>query len=432
MADPNTIRILEFDGGGQRGYASMVWFNKFVQTWGIDPAEIWKYFDVICGTSVGGISALGLANGLTPEEILPLFETHGPYIFSLSSIIPSWRPNLPTKIGLILADIPFYQSSGPTENLYGSGLLKTTIQTIFGSDTLQDLKTNVLVPVYRLDTKNFVLFSNVNNARFIGQNALISDVALGTAAPPVYLPSWIFGGHEYIDGGIYQNNPSRFGLNLGKILKPNAKRICVLSIGTGLGEIGFDNGGSPGIPLANDPLATTASSSTVVVTVPTTTVLTNGQSVTLSGATATGGISAINLNITAAISILSSTTFSYTAADTASSTAVGGGPAVVLDYIDEPGVASTMAFDTLQAIFGLFEIASTGGQESVAENLLIQSTYTLDQLYYYRFNPTWDPTKNTELDNTDPDIMTYYHDTTLELFNDDIENISIFLGHLTA
>lgn len=435
MADPNTIRVLEFDGGGQRGYASMVWFNKFVQTWGIDPTTIWQYFDVICGTSIGGINALGIANGLTPTAILPLFQTQGPFIFSLSSLVPSWRPNDLTKVGLILADIPFYQSSGPTANSYGSGLLKTTIQSIFGTNTLQNLKTNVIVPAYRTDTSNFVLFSNVNNSRFIGQTALVSDVALSTAAPPVYLPAWTFGGHTYIDGGIYQNNPASFGVSLGKILKPNSKRICVLSVGTGLGEIGFDPGGSDGIPLANNPLATTNSSSTVVVTVPTTTILTEGQNVTLSGATATGGIPAINLNITASIHIINSTTFSYTATATATSTTTGGGPSVVLDYIEAMGLRSSpspLAFDTLQAIFGLFEIASTGGQESVAENLLIQSIYTLDQLYYYRFNPTWDPTKNTELDNTDSDIMTYYHDTSISLFNADIDNITTFLGHLTA
>ena len=427
MADPNTIRVLEFDGGGQRGYFSMVWFDKFLQLWGIDPTTVWQYFDIICGSSIGGINALGLALGLTPAEILPLFETYGPSIFSLSSIFSSWRPNAPTKAGLIVANIPFYQSSGITASLYGSGLLTDTIQTIFGSNTLQDLKTNVVIPSYQQDTSTLTLFSNLNGNGLIGQNSLVSDVALATSAAPAYLPAWTFGGHTYIDAGVYQNNPASFAISLGKTLKLTAKRICVLSVGTGLGTIGFDNSGSPGIPLANNPLSTTASSATVVVTVPTTSIFTNGQNVTISGATATGGISAINLNITAAISIINSTSFSYTAAGIASSTTTGGGANVIIDYITDPPDTSI-----IETLFSLFEIASTGGQESIAKALSIESSNPLTRTYYYRFNPILDPLKNTELDNTDSSIMTYYHDTAVDLFDADEANISIFLGHLTA
>jgi len=476
MADPNTLRILELDGGGERGYFSLSWFQNFVTQWGINPGAVAQNFDVICGTSVGGIMALSLAYGMTPTEMFPFFTQQGPYIFSLSSLFPSWRPNAATKVGLILADIPFYQSSGSTANLYGSGLLAATLQNTFGTDTLQNLQTNVVIPSYNNDTNTFVLFSNANIGGFTGQNYLISDVGLATGSAPVYLPAWNIGGYNYIDGGVYQNNPAQFGVTLGKILKPNANRICVLSVGTGLGEIGFDDSGSPGIPLANNPLATSFLSSTVVVTLPTTSILSNGQNVTISGATDTGGISAINLNITASISIINGTSFSYTANGTATSSTTGGGSNVLLDYIEEftrsslgkrrsfhptgitpeqfkqtpiykeilrknPHIESkvqsfsgtdSLSFDTIQAIFSLFEIASTGGQESVAQALLMESVNTLDQLYYYRFNTVLDPNQNTELDNTDSSILSYYDELALNLFNNDIDNISVFIGHLTA
>ncbi len=476
MSDPNTIRVLELDGGGERGYFSLSWFENFVSQWGIDPTTIAQQFDVICGSSVGAIMALSLASGMTPAAISPFFTTHGPFIFSLSSLFPSWRPNLAYKIALILSNTPFYQSSGPTAASYGSGLLASTVQTNFGSNTLQNLNTNVVIPFYQQDTGTFGLFSNVTSPGFTGQNTLISDVALAASAAPVYLPAWTIGGHSYIDDGIYQNNPAQFGVVLGKILKPNANRICVLSIGTGIGEIGFDSGGNPGIPLANNPLATTNTSATVVVTVPTTSIFTNGQNVTISGAIATGGITALQLNITAAISIINSTTFSYTAGGTATSSVTGGGSSVEVTYLSRlftpnsfkkrafhpDGISadqfrqtpvyqellnknpyfeskiqqirrsSVLSFDTIQSIFGLFEIASTGGQESVAQALLMQSVSTLDQLYYYRFNAILDPTKNTELDNTDSSILTYYSSLALSLFNNDINNISAFIGHLTA
>ena len=435
MADPNTIRVLCFDGGGARGYLSLCWFQHFVNQWGVTPSAIANNVDVICGASVGGMIGLSLGFGLTPDDdpdtgMFKFFINDAPYIFSLSSLIPSWRPNALTKGALALAGIPFYQSSGPTADSYGYGKLVVTLQETFGSNTLQNLNTKVIIPSYREDTKSYVLFSNVTNGRFVGPNSLISDVALATGSPPFYMPSWTFGGHTYIDGGVYQNNPANFGVMLGKMLKPNAKRICLLSVGTGRGELGFDPEGSDGIPLANDPLATTSGSSTVIVTVPTTSILTNGQNVTLSGATDTGGIAAVNLNITASISIINSTTFSYIAGGSASSMTTGGGPAVVLDYIAPS--ASLLTTNPINDLYELFEIAQTGGQESVAETFLLQSLYTLDQFYYYRFNPVLDPLQNTELDNTDPEVYVYYNELAETLYNEDNINISNFLGHWTA
>jgi len=351
MSDPNTLRVLSFDGGGERGYLSLNFFKKFVQLWGIDPATIAQRFDVITGTSVGGIMGLAFAFGKTIDEIIPFFTVQGPYIFSLSSIIPSLRPNLAAKVALILADIPFYQSSGPTAPNYGSGLLTATLQTEFGSNTLQDLQTSVIIPSYEVDTNTYVLFSNLNYPDFIGQNELVSNVALATAAAPIYLPALSLNSHTYIDGGVYQNNPASFGRTLAEIIKPTATRCCVLSLGTGIGELGFD----PGLP------------------------------------------DMVDLRVA---------------------------------HLITP--ESVLAFDSIATLFSLFEIASFGGQESVAKNMSLEASYALTQLYHYRFQPILDPNINTELDNTDSAILTYYEDTATDYFNADIENIATFLGHLTA
>ncbi len=348
MADLRTIRVLEIDGGGARGILPLHFLIKFIQLWGINPSDIWKYFDVITGTSVGGIMALGLAFGLTPEQLLPFFTDQGRYVFSLSSLIASLRPNEVIKVGLVLADTPFYQSSGITGDDYGHGLLYKTLEDTFKIDdipaTLQDLKTNVVIPAYERDTKHFVLFSNLNYAEFIGQNELISNVGLATSAAPAYLPAFTMNGHTYDDGGIFQNNPARFGFVLGRRIKPHANRCCVLSLGTGIGKVGFDTG----VP-------------------------------------------------------------------------------------DDPPTPPPPGATTIETLFGLFEVAATGGQESVDRGLQIESyPYSLTQIYRYRFQPALDPLKNTELDNTDTDIFEYYEDLATEVFNNDISNIQTFLGHLTA
>lgn len=348
MSDPNTLRILEIDGGGQRGYLPLKFFQQFVNLWGIDPATIADQFDVICGTSVGGIMALSLAFGLTPNEMEPFFTTQGPYIFSLTSLAPSVRPNLAAKLALIATDTPFYQSSGSDAEQYGSGLLYKTVRTTFDPHTLQDLKTNVIIPTYEQDTSTYRLFSNLDYSEFIGQNELISNVALATGAAPVYLPALQMNGHIYWDGGIFQNNPAQFGRTLAQMIKPTARRICLLSLGTGRGTMGFD----PGNPDVTD-------------------------------------------------------------------ARVG----------DAPGIR---ALSTIQDIFSLFEISSQGGQESIAAAMMLESRYTLNPFYFYRFQPVLDPSLNTELDNTDPEIMAYYEVVAEQSFTNDIANISAFLGHLTA
>lgn len=360
MADLNTLRILEIDGGGERGYLPLNFLIKFIDLWGINPAELYKYFDVICGTSIGGILALGLCTGKDPNDLLSFFTTQGPYIFSTNGT-PSNRVTYDEQFySITVSGIPFYATD--TGSSYGSALLVSTIEDIFGLSTMQSLLTNTIIPTYSVEFQSgstdiengtYTLCSNINYPDFVAQNELISNVALATSAAPFYLPSVVISNTvtgtlngRYIDGGVYQNNPASFGRNLAAMIKPTANRCCILSLGTGLGGMGF-----------NDPTTTTTRS--------------------LLSASADPVIGFWNL-------------------------------------------------------LSLFNISSAGGQESVAKNLYLQSNYTLDQFYYYRFQPQLDLTKNTELDNTTSEILTYYEDTATSWYNNDIDNITTFIGHLTA
>jgi patatin-like phospholipase/acyl hydrolase len=400
MSDVNTVRILELDGGGERGYLSLTFFNRFVQQWGIDPTTLAQQFDVICGTSVGGIMALAFATGKRPEDLLPFFTEQGPYLFTLGSnvfppvvippIVPSVRPNSIEKVALIITNIPFYNSSGSFANAYGSGLLKTLTETLFLDKTMQDVRSNVIIPTFEYTTKTFVLCSNLANPAFSGQDELISNVALATSAAPVYLPPIELTSPIntklnglFFDGGIYQNNPSQLGYTLGKMTKPNSSRFCILSLGTGGGEYGFDN----------DPVLVnkTTFEKDKKRYAPGTTLRMVVQKM---------GHSVKNLNN------LQNKMLDLQVGD-----------------ID---------FDTISFLFELFSIASTGAQEAAAESLFLESNYTLDQLYYYRFQPPLDLTLDPALDNTSPEILSYYEELANQTYNDDIENISVFLGHLTA
>jgi predicted acylesterase/phospholipase RssA len=235
MADPNTIRVLSMDGGGMRGIFEAKFLEQFVQLWGINSNEIWKYFDVICGTSAGGLQALGYANGLSPTDMLNFFIEDGPWIFSTSSILPSVRATTLDKLATMILGGSFYPNDAFIEKL----------NEVFGDQTMSDMKTNTLITSYNYDTNTPTLFSNIIFPDSTGQTELVKNVGLATAAAPLYFPRANWGTYNYIDGGTIKNNPAMLGYALGQIVKPVANRVCILSIGAGLGEIGFHDTPTP-------------------------------------------------------------------------------------------------------------------------------------------------------------------------------------------
>lgn len=242
---------LSLDGGGARIYMTLCFMRRFFQLLNIPQKDFSKIYQLVTGTSAGAILALGLAFGKTLDELEPFFTQEVKWIFTIRSAAdvvsgsinasnPSNRPNGVQK-GLFLADRdPFYKSVSEDSN-YGSARLKRALTTVFGDATMQDLKTNVVIPAYEWDTKTPRLFSNLDYPEFIGQNEKIVNVALASAAAPIYLPFPVFGGHTYADGGLFENNPAlRNYVTLQAINKISSK-YNILSVGTGLGKIGFDN-----------------------------------------------------------------------------------------------------------------------------------------------------------------------------------------------
>lgn len=234
---PNTIYVLALDGGGMKGYNSATFLKRFVTQWGIPQNELWKNFDVICGTSIGGIQAAGYGYGLTPQDLRDFFVNDGPSIFSTNPSVPGVRASVVYKINVMLTGGSFY----PNTNLIAK------LNDVFGTLKMEDLKTNVLMPSYNFDTDTPVFFSNYALPEYSGRTEFIKNCTLATGSAPLYFPKATFGGSNYVDGGICQNNPEQLGITFGRMLKPTATRIVVLSVGCGLGDIGFQEstGSSP-------------------------------------------------------------------------------------------------------------------------------------------------------------------------------------------
>jgi hypothetical protein len=386
MSDANTLRILSIDGGGMRGFVPSTFMKLFVEQWGINPNEIWKYFDVIAGSSSGGFQGLGYAYGLTPTEMKALFTTDGPWIFTTDPLNPSVMPSTLSKINTIvngpLANPTFYPSdvSG-----IGTMRLHSKLTEVFGSDTMQDLLTKVVItsfeknddnPDFAQNTNTPVYFSNISSTIIpilTGQTNTIVDVAMATSAAPLYFPPWVIDTDSYIDGGVTQNNPASFALAAAQAIKPGANRYCVLSLGTGLGDVGFP----PEPPFL---------------------------------ARARKEFAELNAN-----------------------------PELYAEKWKIPqkemSALTSMDLGLLEGaylIMYLIGAMTTGPQEIVAQELKVRANYTLSNLYQYRMQYYFDPEKETELDNSTTDILDYYEEATTEYFNDNIDDILTFIGHLTA
>jgi patatin-like phospholipase/acyl hydrolase len=358
--DSNTSRILSLPGGGARGYLALLFLQRLVQLWGIRDDEIYKYFNVITGTSVGSIMALAIAMGMPLSQMTKIFTDDAPYIFSLSSLVKSVVPNEAAKGVLMAAGTPFYQSSGPTAESYGAGLLYKVAREVFGETTLVDLKTNVVVPVYDYTNEKYVVFSNLNIGDFKGQNFKASDVCLASGAAPIYLPRYVINGVEYEDGGLYQNNPAFFGLTTAKLIMPtNVNRTCLLTVGTGHGNNSFDKMGN-------------------------------------------------NMHLLKNIN------------------------SPHLKDIDFTGPKSLKLLDWIKNLTRLIGVSTSGSDLAIGYNMKMLSKVPLDQFYDYNFNPKMDSSINTELDATTDITYNYYRNKDIEVFQNDINNITNFIGHLEA
>jgi len=253
--DTNTIRIFSFCGGGTKGYGANRFMQKFIQQWGIPQVDFWKYVDVMCGTSIGAILASGYSFGKTQDQMESFFTTYAKRIFTIRTAADiatgshnasqdSYRPDLLSKLAIIATNDSFYRSAYEDSN-YGHNILQQVLVSNFGSSTLANLKTPVVIPAYEEDMKRYVVFSNFNDpAYFIGNNESIVNVCRASSAAPVYLPAHNFNGHYYSDGGQYANDAILAAINIGLTVKPNANRIVIVDVGTGIGNMSFDGSGT--------------------------------------------------------------------------------------------------------------------------------------------------------------------------------------------
>ncbi len=203
------FRILSFDGGGIRGLYSAAFIAHLEKYTGKRLAD---HFDLIVGTSTGAIIALGLAAGLTAEEILAFYEREGPRIFR--------RKRRLTQV---------------VRPMYSNQSLLSALQEVFGDRTMNDLDVPVCIAAYELveATPRVIKTDHSHDLHWGGDRAIWRVAAASAAAPMFFPPVTIDRDDYHIDGGIWANNPVLIGITeaMSRFGKAQAD-LLVLSVGT--------------------------------------------------------------------------------------------------------------------------------------------------------------------------------------------------------
>jgi patatin-like phospholipase/acyl hydrolase len=179
------FRILALDGGGIKGVFAASFLAGIEESLG---APLVDHFDLIVGTSTGGIIALGLGMGLSAQELLGFYEQNGP------AILAGGRRKIIQQI---------------FSAKYDSAPLCTALEDVFRDRLLGESKTRLVIPSLNLESGEVHVFKTAHHDRFIRDyKERVVDVALATSAAPTYFPTHhLTSGTPLIDGGMWANNP---------------------------------------------------------------------------------------------------------------------------------------------------------------------------------------------------------------------------------
>ncbi|CAD6265165.1 unnamed protein product [Miscanthus lutarioriparius] len=248
----NIVTVLSIDGGGVRGIIPgtiLGFLEEKLQEFDERPdARLADYFDVIAGTSTGGLVTAMLT--APNKDGRPLFAAKDINDFYLKHCPKIFPPNSSGgPLGL------FKKLSGPK---YDGKYLHSLVRELLGETRVSQALQNIIIPTFDIKLLQPTVFSKYDAINDVSKDALLSDVCISTSAAPTYLP-----GHQFetkdkdgkprvfnlIDGGVAANNPTLLAMTdvskqilLGNQdffpIKPaDYGKFMVLSLGTGSAKV---------------------------------------------------------------------------------------------------------------------------------------------------------------------------------------------------
>ena len=222
----DTVYLLSIDGGGIRGLIPACILQHLEEKLARKlkaPCPLVQGFDWMAGTSTGGLIALGLnvprkddptQSQYPVSELVNLYEKFGPQIFP-----KSWN-------------------FGIFQSTYKPQPLEELLKQYFGDFYLSESIGNVLITAFNMGEDSPHVFNSLKARKNPHKDFFVRSAARATSAAPTYFPAAQVKNRQgksysFIDGGVYANNPSAIGVRHVQKLYPHAKKIVVLSLGTG-------------------------------------------------------------------------------------------------------------------------------------------------------------------------------------------------------
>lgn len=256
IAKGKKITVLSIDGGGVKGIIPgtiLAFLESRLQDLDGPNARIADYFDIVAGTSTGGLIGTMLTapnkDGrpmYAAKDINNFYFEHCPKIFPQLSRCGNFPRSIISSL------------SKWVRPMYDGKYIRSLTKEILEDITIKDTLTNLIIPTFDIKRLQPVIFSS-NDALQVKKGALknarLADICVGTSAAPTYLPAHHFVtkdsttgdtcSFDLIDGGVAANDPTLVAIShiLNEILKHNAefddikpidsRQMLVLSLGTG-------------------------------------------------------------------------------------------------------------------------------------------------------------------------------------------------------
>lgn len=223
------LRILCIDGGGIKGLIPAIILRELER---LCKRPIHELFDLVCGTSTGGIIALGTCVAKTPvDDMVDIYRNRAEEIWKERGMLHTLSERL------IRPSSGKYDASGLEQ------ILKEQSKK-GGRQMMLNEEINAWPKVFVTTLKMAQEGEQTSTA---GQSELLCSykplsgtgncelwqAARATGAAPTYFDPIEIGGHKYIDGGLKLNNPTMKALEEAHSLWPGRKIGTIVSLGCG-------------------------------------------------------------------------------------------------------------------------------------------------------------------------------------------------------
>lgn len=217
-----------------RGIYSAAYLARLLQLFGRERQaarlDLGRGFDLIVGTSTGAIVGCAAAIGTPMEEVVDLYQEHGPKIFPIR-LADDWRivPQLKTR--------PAYLKRGEEA-------LRAALKAVLGDRTMAGIFAErgiaLAIPAVEMGQQRAWVFKTPHLGGHRDDHFTLVDVCLATSAAPIFRSLAAIdaavddlGGHlVFADGGLWANNPVLVGLVDALIMAPADRAIEIFALGT--------------------------------------------------------------------------------------------------------------------------------------------------------------------------------------------------------